>query len=49
MADDQLDKLAQAWRNLRARVNTTLPDQVDRIRAVRVKLAKLDPPQGPGK
>jgi hypothetical protein len=48
MADTQLDKLAQAWRNLRARVNTTLPDQTDRIRAIRLKLQKQDPP-GPGK
>ena len=49
MADDQLDKLTQAWRNLKARVNTTVPDQTDRIRAMRVRIGKLDPPSGPGK
>lgn len=48
MADDQLDKLRQSWLNLRRAVNERIPDLNDRVRAVRVRIGKLDPP-GPGK
>lgn len=48
MADDQLDKLMAAWRNLRRAVNTTVPDYNARIRAARARLAK-DDPNRPGK
>jgi hypothetical protein len=48
MADDQVDKLLAAWRNLRRAVNATLPDYSSRVRAARARLAK-DNPTNPGK
>jgi hypothetical protein len=39
-SEKQLDKLEQAWKNMRRRVNDTIPDYTARLRAARSKLGK---------
>jgi hypothetical protein len=38
-SEKQLDKLEQAWKNMRKRVNDAIPDATARVRAARNKLA----------